>query len=246
MSRLSASQGRSTVQGSSFQRPRASFVSCMPWTSTRSLTLTDRASAAGAGSLRRAGLAMLAPGCGGECRLGCWVRRASLPPRSPSGRRAGRHGRGQAVRQADLRAHRGRALLPGPTPAACPSFDGVPLDVNVTLPRRSARRALPARSSSCTAGPGARAGRPVEALGRGRLRGPQLHRARLRRVVRLRARSRDRPTRRLRDAAGSTSPTRATRRATPSTWPACWPTRAWSSPQQDRRHRRLLRRRPVA
>ena len=45
ISRLSGPRGRRICQGCSFQRSRASLVSCMPWTSTKSSTLTDQASA---------------------------------------------------------------------------------------------------------------------------------------------------------------------------------------------------------
>ena len=110
------------------------------------------------------------------------------------------------------------------------TFDGVPLDVNVTLPATASRN-LPADR------PAPRMGRPqersglVEGVGRGRLRGAQLHRARVRRLVRLR-RPRARPIPPAAPAAGFTSATRATRRATPSTSPACWPIRASWPPRK--------------
>ncbi len=59
------------------------------------------------------------------------------------------------------------------------------------------------------------------------IRGPQLHRARLRRLLRRSAAAR--PFRSRAARATSISPTPATRRATPSTCSACSPTRAWSS-----------------
>ena len=123
------------------------------------------------------------------------------------------------------------------------TFDGVPLDVNVTLPATRVAEPPADRPAPRLGRQQERAGL-LEGVGRGRLRGAQLHRARVRELMRVsrlahgrsgRLRPRLGPPRRL--------ALRGPRHAVPRR-PA-----GRSGPggaAQDRGHRRLVRRRPVA
>ena len=159
-------------------------------------------------------------------------RRRRAPGRA--GRRPGRPAQSLRTR---LRSPERRALLPDRDDTErVPSFDGVPMDVDVTLPP-SGDGPFPAivmmhgwggnkRSFQATTPEGRRRlGLPLQQrlLRAAGLRGDHAERARLRPLVRRRRLAHvARPA----TAAGSISPTTATRSGTRSTSSGCWRTRA--------------------
>ncbi len=130
----------------------------------------------------------------------------------------------------------------GRTVDGVPSFDGVPLDVDVTLPSaqhagslsddRDAARLRRRKDRLRVERPRRRRldHLPLQQrlLRPARLRGRQLHRSRLRPLLRRRSDRRTTPAPAARATSGS--PTPATRRATPSTCSACSSTRRSPSP----------------
>ena len=75
------------------------------------------------------------PVMGRRVRLGGAGRRLRSGPGAP---RRGRR-RGQALQEAHVRPVRGRALLRGSIATRIPTWDGVPIDVNVTLPAKRSK-----------------------------------------------------------------------------------------------------------
>ena len=127
------------------------------------------------------------------------------------------------------------------------TFDGVPIDVNVALPPEPAcgpRRPLPARSCIFHGWGGSKLGLKASMQGwaDARLRGLQHERPRLGQLLRRPATPTGSPTRSCADGLQPPDghPLRGPRRAVPS--PAAR-RRGRRRPAEDRRHRRLLRRR---
>ena len=223
----------------------ASRVSCMPCTSTRSLTLTEWASAAGHGSLSRPRVprGLCSPAMRRRVRLGCWARRASLPACSPFQAAAAGRAR-QAVRQAHLRAHRGRALLRGLGGHARPDLRRRPARRERDAARQ-ARRGTFRSIIQLHGWAGSKSG-----LGSSKEWAEDGYavlnytRARLRRLLRVGGLAHGRPDRlRPRLGAPGRLALRGARHPVPGR-PARRP--GHRGPAPDRRDRRLLRRRPVA
>ena len=83
---------------------------------------------------------MLAPRWGGDCTLGCWAWRASLPPRSrcPAPRRPA--GAVEPFGKLNCAPSEGVRFCEGSIADRVPSFDGVPIDANVTLPAKRSKK----------------------------------------------------------------------------------------------------------
>ena len=112
----------------------------MPCTSTRSLTLTDWTSAAGEGSLSRPGFGYARARWGGDCTFGCWARRVPPPPCSRfRARRGPARPRSRRSASSPARPPRACASAKGSIANRVPTFDGVPIDANVTLPATRSR-----------------------------------------------------------------------------------------------------------